>query len=584
MPNPAVLPCVAGALKITVSALKRAGLCLIIILILTALPAVPVSADSINAVNIWVTIHSDGSAAIKETWDIYITDDSKTEWYAAKHNLDNMDILDLAVQEDKDDCVVPFETLSLWNENASLAEKAGKCGLLRANGGYDVCWGPGVSGHHKYTVTYTITNIVKGYQGGDAMRFNFLSETAGGVDSLNIYLGSDDFSFEYPATRIWVFGYSATCDFADGGVAVLGDNRFLQSDYAAILLAFELGLLSPADRRAESLDEIIKLSMEGSMDEDPKDNFISSIYIIALVFCVFVLPASITRKRRKQFKLLNKAPYCRELPFEGNIGVTYARLCDIYRTNSSSIIGCFLLKWLQTGQVEIVNTDYGEAVIKLSGARQDLSSFETSLYGIFMAAAGQSMILQSKDFKKWAYKNYRDIEHWLLEYRAFYKKELTRMGVYEAVPVKRRSKTSKETELCDTPLAREMTLRAFGFKRYLEDFTRVNEREAREGGLPAAEGADWPFQSVCEREVREVWDQYFIFAQLFGITDRVKTQFKELYPDISLNDLRYIGGSLYMASILVSTSFSQSMQQVYRGGFSGGGVGGFSGAGGAGGR
>jgi hypothetical protein len=578
----------AGALKTAAPASKRAGVCLtlMLILMLSALLAVPVSANSINAVEIWATIHSDGSATMKEVWDVYITDSSNTEWYVAKHNLDNMDILDLSVQEDKSGSPVPFETLSVWDENASRAKKAGKCGLLRANGGYEICWGFGELGYHKYTVAYTITNIVKGYQGGDAMRFNFLSEPAGGVDSLNIHLSADGFSLTAPATRVWVFGYHATSSFVNGGITVLGSDRFLQSDYAAILLAFDPSLLSPADRRTETLDEIINLNMEGGIWEKPKNDSFDDTFVIIIAFTFpVIIMFIITRKRRKQFRMIRKAPYCRELPFEGNIGATYARLCDIYRTNGGRIIGCFLLKWLQTGQVEIVtNTYYGEPTIRLHAARADLPLFEASMYSMFMAAAGQDMILRNNDLKKWAYKNHRDIKRWLLEYRAFYKNELVQMGVYEVVPVKHRFKTSTETEFCDTPLAQDMTLRAFGFKRYLEDFTRVNEREAREGGLPAAGCSDWPFQSVNEREVREVWDQYLIFAQLFGIADCVAEQFKELFPNnFYQNDLRYIGGSLYMASIVVSNSFSQSMQQVYMGGFAGG-AGGFAGGGGAGGR
>jgi hypothetical protein len=562
-----------------------AAIRLILILALSALPAAPVSANSINTVEIRATIHSDGSATVKEAWDIFIDDGSNTEWYVAKHNLDNMEILGLSVQEDIGGSVVPFETLSAWNENASRMKKAGKCGLLRASDGYEICWGFGELGHHKYTVTYTITNIVKGYQGGDAMSYNFLSDAAGGADSLNIYLGSDHFSFEYPATRIWVHGYSAASNFVDGGIAVLGNGRFLQNDYAAVLLAFDPGLLSPVDMRAENLEDIINLNIEGNIREKPKNDSFYDILNIALLFALiaFLAPAALirTRERRKQFKSLRNAPYCRELPFDGNIGATYARLCDVYRTNVGSVIGCFLLKWLRTGQMEIAAiADYGEATIQLRAERPDLTLHEASLYRMLVAAAGQDMVLQNKDLKKWAIKNHLGIERWLLEYRAFYKNELVKMGVYEV----------ENTEFRDTPLAKDMTLRAFGFKRYLVDFTSVHEREAREGGLPVAgrPGSDWPFQSVDEGEAREVWDQYLIFAQLFGIADRVAEQFKELCPNsFYQNDLRYIGGSLYVASIAASIaaskSFSQSMQQMCVGGFSGGGAGG-GGGGGAGGR
>jgi hypothetical protein len=549
---------------------------------MSVLLAVPVSASSVNTVEIRAIIHSDGSATMEEVWDINISNNLKTEWYVAKHYLDNMDILDLSVEEHIGDSVVPFETLSVWKEKASRFEKAGKCGLLSAKGGYEICWGFGESGHHKYKVIYTITNIVKAYQDGDAMKFNFLSEMAGGVDSVNIYLSSDHLSFEYPATRIWVSGYSATYNFVDDGIAVLGNDRFLKSDSAAILLAFDPGLLSPADKRAATLDEIINPKMGGSM----WDNIIFAIvFIIALLFGIFMLPVLMIRKRRKQFEILNNAPYCRELPFEGNIGVAYARLCDIYKKTSGNIITCFLLKWIQTGQVEIVNTDFGKASIKLHTARPDLPVFEVSLYRMFIAAAGSDMILRHKDFKKWAHNNYGEIKRWLLEYRAFYKNELVNMGIYEVASVKHRFKKSNETEFIDTPLAQSMTMRAFGFKRYLGDFTRVNKHAASEGGQPIAGYSDWPFQSVDEREVREVWDQYLIFAHLFGIADRVEAQFKELYPDsFYQEDPRYIGGSLYLASIVATSSFSQSMQLllgVFSGGV-GGGAGGFSGGGGAG--
>jgi len=583
-----ILARVAGTRKITAPAFKRAGVCLIVILMMTALLAVPASANSINTVEIRATIHSDGSATIKEVWDIHVTDDSNTEWYVAKHNLDNMDILGLSVQEDKGGSVVTFETLSEWKKNASRVEKAGKCGLLRANGGYEICWGFGELGHHKYTLTYTITNIVKGYQGGDAMRFNFLSEPAGGVDSLNIYLSSDHFSFEHPATRVWMFGYSADSDFADGGVAVLGNGRFMQSDYAAILLAFDPGLLSPAERRTETLDEIISLSMEGRLGDTPTNDSFDTVVEIIFILCFLVLPVllgiTISRKRRKLFRMLRKAPYCQELPFEGSIGATYARLCEIYNTNSGSIIGCFLLKWLQAGQVEMINADYGEPTIKLRATTPDLPLFEASLYRIFMEAAGHDMILRNKDFKKWVRKNLNEIQRWLSEYLSFYKKELIQMGVCEEVTIKRRFRKSEETELRDTPLAQDMTLRAFGFKRYLEDFTSVNERGAQEGGQPGAGCSDWPFQSVNESEVREVWDQYLVFAQLFGIADRVATQFKEFYPNNDyLNDLRHTGYSFYLTSIMVSNSFMKTTQ-LFVGGFAGAGVGGFAGGGGAGGR
>jgi len=245
--------------------LKRIGSLIIFLLLFV----VPVHANTIESVEMWVDIQNNGSANIKEVWEINITNGANTEWYAAKHNLDNMDIENLVVAEiAADGSIIQFETLPDWNVKASREEKAGKCGLLQANGGYEVCWGFGTLGHHKYIITYTITNLVKGYQGGDAMCYNFLSEAAGGADKLNIYLILNDAPMEFPQTRVWVYGFKAQSEFKDDGISVLSQGRFSQSDYATVLLAFDPGILSPADLRSETLEDIIALNMSGSIWEN----------------------------------------------------------------------------------------------------------------------------------------------------------------------------------------------------------------------------------------------------------------------------------------------------------------------------
>lgn len=255
------------------SVIKRAGALFIFLVLSVSVLAIAAYANDIHTVEIWVDIHSDGSATIKETWDITMTNSSNTEWYVAKHNLDNMEIRDLIVEEvSEDGTLTPFETLSSWNINASRAQKAGKCGLVQTNNGYEICWGFGELSRHSYIVSYTITDIVKSYQGGDAMSYNFLSDTAGGAEVLNIYLNADDFSMEYPETEVWVFGCKAESIFTDGGITILGQGRFRASDYAAVLLAFEPGLFSPSDQRNKTIDEIIELNLEGSVWADSSES------------------------------------------------------------------------------------------------------------------------------------------------------------------------------------------------------------------------------------------------------------------------------------------------------------------------
>jgi len=101
--------------------------------------------------------------------------------------------------------------------------------------------------------------------------------------------------------------------------------------------------------------------------------------------------------------------------------------------------------------------------------------------------------------------------------------------------------------------------------------------------MPVKASSDWPFQIVNEGEACKLWDQYLIFAQLFGIAGHVATQLNKLYPNNSnQNDLRYNGGSLYLASIAISNTYTQTIQRVF--GSADGGIGGISRGVGGGGR
>ena len=57
----------------------------------------------------------------------------------------------------------------------------------------------------------------------------------------------------------------------------------------------------------------------------------------------------------------------------------------------------------------------------------------------------------------------------------------------------------------------EDSSRLYGLKLYLDEFSRMNTKEVMEVKL---------------------WDEYLMFAYLFGIADKVAKQFKNLYPEV----------------------------------------------------
>lgn len=103
-----------------------------------------------------------------------------------------------------------------------------------------------------------------------------------------------------------------------------------------------------------------------------------------------------------------------------------------------------------------------------------------------------------------------------------------------------------------------------GLKKYMEDFSLLNEKE-----IPAL----------------EVWEEYLVYATVFGIADKVIKQLKLVYPQIEEMDNFNTASYVYLMS---HTNFNSSFSNAINSSISStmssgsGGGGGFSGGGGGG--
>lgn len=564
-------------------------------------------ADSaaIRAIDIDVDIQQDGSAWITEVWDIQVVEG--TEWYIAKYFLDNQPITNLTVT---DEAGVTYQDVGVWNPDRPREDKIGKSGIAEAHEGYELCWGIAEYGAHVYTVRYKMANLVKGYEGADALRQVFIPENLPApVEEVTINIHAADIPLTEDNTNSAVFNFSANYFYKDGAIVVESDQPMETDQQAAVLVTFTTGVLAPIDVRDVTIEAIQNEAFEGSdygSENGGDDAYtvspgsaISSFFrtIRNLIVPIgmglaFVVIAAASSKRnsagaRKHMKPEYKDPgFSRDIPFHASLPATYTRLEELGQLpNDGTVIGAYLLRWVRSGQVEIVKQPAGmfknkeQDAIKLYDARQDMPPVEKSLYSMLISAAGQDWILESKEFEKWSKRSYTTVQSWLEKYKNIGHEEMRNMGAATEENVKTFFGLINTRQTVMTPEGETLTGNMFGFKKYLEDFTIINEREAREVQL---------------------WDDYLVFAQIYGIADKVAEQFKQLYPDYFTQTQPGMSGrSLDMYDMILishlANNYGRAMSSGYHAGYdaaqsarftgggghsSMGGGGGFSGGGG----
>lgn len=566
--------------------------------------SVSAAGEEIRSVHITAELQQDGSAIMTEVWDISVSEGG--ELFVEKKNLGDMQISNLLVTDENGRV---FEQVDRWNSNLSRQQRAYKSGIITTGDGYELCWGFGEYGRHTYTITYTLTDLVKAYSDTDGFNYAFLCEgQAASIDDVRITITKPNTTFTQNDTGIWAFSFSANVQLENGQIVAQSDARMRTSQRAQVMAEFDKGMFTPTSVQNGTFEDVKQHAFEGSDyapgAEDRNGNFFTNINgkvlskvlpIIGAVVAIFAVIGvgaaakkhGATRQMKKEYK---EAEYCRKVPYNGSLPTTYSRLEELGQLEAdSAIIGAYMLRWIRRKQVVLTKEMGGmfgnkeEDAIRLMPQMPDMETMERRLYDMLVAAAGSDGILQSKEFEKWSKRNYEKIQGWLQQYKNLGKSYLRSMGAIAEAERKVFFGLIPTKTTVVTPVGEALTLEMFGFKKYLEDFTIINEREAREVQL---------------------WDEYLVFAQLFGIADKVGEQFKQLYPDYFVNmacDLGYQRLDLFDIYILtrITRNYGYAMHRGYQAGYNAahttrftgggghssfGGGGGFSGGGGSGSR
>ena len=545
-----------------------------------------VKAETIQSINMDIYVDSNGDAHVTETWETTATE--KTEYYHAFYNIGNSEITDLTVKDETTEY-----SLVNWNVDASLEDKAYKYGYNYTNNGVELCFGKSSYGNHTYTLTYTIQSFVSRVDDADIIYWNLLDSISPSPSSVNIVIYADQpFSDDLD---VWGYGnYGGLAYVYDGKIYLSSDGKLGNDEYMVALVKFPLNSFNTTNNLNQNFEYYHDMAETGANHyKETKSIGDILIIIINLLFygVIFLITIfSIVKGASKGGIIsgsitLDYGEQGNKLPKEVNMFRDLPCNKDIYRAywvaynyglmkRKTDFLGTILLKWLKEGKVRVENKTVGtifkkEAttiVFSQENCQFD-NSLESDLYD-YMFEASKDGILESKEFEKWCQNHYSRILNWFDNVLNYENKRLEEEGKL----VKQEKTTLKIFKFITyqvNPSMKEEAIQMKGLKLFFNEFENMKDKSAIEVML---------------------WEEYLMYAQIFGVADKVAKQFKQLYPDVVtdysydsviwINDFSYSG----ISSATTARSRAESYSSGGGGFSSGGGGGGSFGGGGGGSR
>jgi len=225
----------------------------------------------------------------------------------------------------------------------------------------------------------------------------------------------------------------------------------------------------------------------------------------------------------KDLPKIETIPYYREI--ELNIEEIYM-ICKLYYVIDEDILrqgifGAFLLKFIYDKKIKLIkeDKDYYFEVLNKNASENKV---EKGLYNIFLHLIDKnSNKFDEKKLNTYIEKNPSKITSWYNDLEHESLNSLVNKGLLEKVYEKRRDKTtfSRKTVMYkkDTSALKNEIIKIIGLKKYLLDFSKLNEK------------------SVIEVHL---WHKYLMVSEILGIADEVKKSFYNIYPELKENNIQ----------------------------------------------
>lgn len=540
-----------------------------------------VKANEIYSIDVSLELDNEGNGKVTEIWNMYVN--QGTEVYKPMGDLGNSEITNFHVS----DGITNYESLSSWSTSGTLNSKAYKNGINYTDEALELCWGMSSYGNHTYVITYDVSNMIYEVDEAQVLYWKFINDSMDPAPkkfSVTVFGPS---SYE-DTLDVWGYGYEGYAYVEDGFIKMsnIENRNFKSSEYAVLLVKYPLNTFNTDNSTSKfhTFDDFYEQAESGSFKFDNKKvNIFKVIFIVIFDIISFIFPFLIiifVYKGAKASKInyvkkpLENVNNFRDIPCDKDVFRAFF-LSDVYNLNSKKedLLGAVLLKWIRDGQIKIIKQEkkkmFGTKEITALDLTKSLegNELEKSLYKM-MQDASKDLILEEDELKKWCKNNYSKFFKWFDNVLSTVRNNYIKSS---DITVTESGKVFKSKSYVIGDRLHEEAIKLSGLKKYLKEFSRIKEKEPIEVML---------------------WQEYLIFAQIFGIAKEVSKQFKNLYPEVFENtnynidyfDIIWINS--ITTSSISSASSARSAAQSYSsggGGFSSGGGGGSSFGGGSGG-
>ena len=528
-----------------------------------------VKANTINNIDVNMYINKDGSADIIEVWDVKGT--NGTEWYHPFRDLGDTKITNYTVTMDEK----PLQYKS-WNVNESLSQKAGYYGINYTNKDTELCFGKYDFNSHIFKLNYHVENLIFNTDDAQVLYWTFFPKFQN-VDFKHYTITIKSF-YEFPNDiDIWSFGHKSYYYPLNGVINYTNsEDSDMNNKYVVGLVKFPQNTFETNFRlsRFATFNQVLNAGNEGTFEYDYGNkltfwqkvlNFIKGFFWLIpmiIITIIGVISAAKSGYGYKGNKTINKKEVpnfrditCNKYIYNAN-SLIFLNNFDYKETN---ILGAIILKWVKQEKVGFIKQDVG--IFKKEQNCLDLrkqptfesGSQEEKLFNI-MYEASVDGILEPKEFSKWARRNY---DSFFNVFKNIKENEVSKLRSEGHIYRRTNKEECKKYNVMDDKIY-EDSKQLYGLKKFLKEFSSINTKETLEV---------------------HIWEEYLMFAYLFGIADQVAKQLKNLYPELMEQNQNMDYTTIMMINNFSTTtvnaaSSARSHAESYSGGGGGFGLGG----------